>query len=681
MAQVSKIHAQVNWSEPDTLFYAPDTVCVYQPVFLSSRYANQNSYYWGFCSGYLSNTPTGVNMGHGFDFHHPSAIDVKYDVKSGNYFGFVLNASTTELIRLDFGNNLNNTPTVYDLGNMTKGLPKNPTSLFIVRDTMSGNWYMFVTGGYDATTSTVARIDFGNTLGNPAPNIANFGNLWGSFNHPKGIFVAQDTNKKWYGYLVNYNTNHLIQLEFSYNISNTPAVIRDLGNPGGLLNDPTDMAALFYQGQWYFYVTNAGNSTIGMMAIGGKLDTNSVSALAATNLGNFDYSVLVPSSISINSDCGGIYAYITDSTSNQLVNLEMSTPSGPYYPVDYASIGTPDLPTGISSIIRDYDQIYAFICNEGDSSLTKISLEQCHNSSIPSYNDVTPPPYYYDSPGVYNIYYVINEGLPNVQVQCKPIYVLPKPTASISPTTNICLGDTARLWAISSSADSIRWQNMYNADSTFLQDSLRIWPAYSTIYPVTLYYPHDCIVKDTVDVNVTQISADAGPDRAIHSGASTTLGGPNSSAFGAIGYYWQPYQFMATGDTLLPNPVVTPPYTSTYWVKVTEYLDGKLCTATDTVTVLVVCGDFVLPNVFAPNSPYSGVNKFGIINNEVEGLNYLRIYDRWGLLVYQTTDPTQGWDGTYNGDPEPVGVYVWEADGFCTDGTHLNRKGNVSLVR
>ena len=672
--------ATTSWAQLDTLFYGPDTVCVDQMLQLTSRYANQNSYYWGFCSGYLNNTPTGTNMGSSFGFHHPGNIDVALDIKTGNYYGFVVNSSTTELIRLNFGSNLNNIPTITNFGNLTQGLPVNPTSLFLVRDTSSGNWYMFVTGGFTAATSTVARIDFGPSLGNPAPNIANFGNLWGSFNYPKGIFVAQDgIDHKWYGYLINRNTNNLMRLEFSFNISNTPAVITNMGNPGGTINEATDMAAIYDYGNWYFFVTNAGTSTILRFDVGPSLDP---AVIPGTDLGNFGFEVLIPSSISVNKDCGGLYAYVTDSTSNQLISIRMSTPVGPYYAEDFGTLGTTYLPTGVSSIIRDQDQLFAFICNVGDSSLTKISLQQCNKSSIPSYNQVTPPQYFYDTPGTYNVYNVINEGMPNVQVFCRTITVLPKPTAIISPDVTKCQNDVVKLWAITSGFDSIRWTNIYDADTTYLrQDSMRVWPDFTNQYPVNLYYPHGCIVKDTVTVNVVQISADAGPDRTIVDGAYTTLGGPNSSSNGLISYYWQPYQYMNSGDTLMPNPTVNPPNDYTYWLTVTELNDGLACTAHDTVVVHVVCGDFVLPNAFSPSSSFSGVNRFGILNNQISHLNYFRIFDRWGVLVFETVDPTQRWDGTYNGQLATEGVYVWEADGFCDDGLHVNKKGNVTLLR
>jgi gliding motility-associated-like protein len=672
------------FAQQDTLFYGPDTVCIGQPVNLTSRYVNQSSYYWNFCSGYYDNFPVGFNLGSGFSFNHPANIDVARDPATGDYFGFVVNAATTELIRLNYGKSLDNIPTVTNFGNLQNALPTNPTSLFMLRDTFSGYWYLFVAGGYTAASSTLARVDFGASLSNPAPNIANFGNLFGLFDYPKGIFIAQDANNQWYGYMVNHNTNHIIYLQFSYNISNTPLAY-DGGNPSGTLNLVTDMAGIKFGGNWYLFATNSGSNTLVRIDLGTTLDTLGSTTitpanLVGTDLGNFNFRILAPSSIAIGRDCGKLFAYVTDSTTNQLINIEMTTPQGPFVSRDYGDLGFMNLPTGISSIIRDSDNLYAFVCNEGDNSLTKIEVQQCHNASIHSFNEVTPPTYYYDTAGTFNIYYIINEGLPTADVQCRVITVIPNPADTMSPNVTICQGDTTKLWDFSSFADSIVWTKPYNSDTTFLRwDSVRVWPQYSTWYPVIRYYPHGCTVRDSVKVNVSNVWADAGYDRTIIDGAATVLGGPNMPISNSFSYNWQPYQFLS--DTALPFPSATPPYDYTYVLTVTELTDDLGCTAKDTVTIHVSCGDFQIPNVFAPNSPNSGVNRFGILNNMITHLQYLRIYDRWGALVFSTTDVTQRWDGTFNGNQEPEGVYVWEADGYCLDGTRITKKGNVTLIK
>lgn len=667
------IVSQANSLIAQTLFTAPDTVCVNQPVKLSSNIFNAKSYYWGFCSGYLFNTPVGSNMGDNFDFSIPTCVDIAFD--SGSYYGFVLNSKTTELLRLNYGNSLNNVPTITNFGNLTLGLPENPTTLYLLRDTFSHKWFLYVAGGFTNATSELARIDFGPRLSNPKPNIANFGNPGNLLNHPKGLFVAQDASRNWFGYIVNYNSSQLIQLDFSFNPSITP-LATDFGNPGGALNFPSDLGAIYDNGNWHLFVTNYGNSTLSRIDLGTTLDTLTP---VGTNLGDFLFRILKPSSLSLVRDCNNIHIYITDSTTSQLVEVRMPEAIGPYLGISYSVVGGMNFPTSISSVLRDHDTVYAFITNAQDSTLTKITFDQCTSSTIPSFTDVAPPVYSYSTPGKYNVYFVVDEGLPTVQVDCWEITVLPPPTLYRNNDTSICQGDTLRLYTVSTLADSIRWSAGHNIDTNnVFFDSVRVYPNYSTTYNYTLYYPFGCIVDTSIKINVIKVNADAGPDRYIHDGAISVIGGPYTSQ-GLFTYQWEPFQFMS--DSTVPNPYVDPPYDFTYYLTVTEQGEGFQCKSKDTVTVRVSCGDFNIPNAFVPTSPYPGSNRFGILNNSIAKLNYFRIYNRYGQLVFETTDPTQKWDGLFNGVLAEEGVYAWVADAFCASGKQIKKSGNVTLFR
>ena len=74
LSQLNNLNAQTLRPSPDTLFYAPDTVCIHQPVTLRNNVLNGLTYFWGFCSGYLMNAPTGDNLGNKFHFHIPVRI-------------------------------------------------------------------------------------------------------------------------------------------------------------------------------------------------------------------------------------------------------------------------------------------------------------------------------------------------------------------------------------------------------------------------------------------------------------------------------------------------------------------------------------------------------------------------------------------------------------------------------
>ncbi len=665
--------SQLNTLFAQTLFNGPDTVCVNQPVKLSSNVFNAKSYFWGFCSGYLFNAPLGTNMGSNFGMKGPTGIEIAND--SGNFYGFVINERTTELLRLNYGKSLNNVPTVTNFGNLTLGLPEHPTTLYLLRDTFQRKWFLYVAGGFTKATSELARVDFGAHLSNPKPNIANFGNPGNLLDQPRGLFVAQDANHNWFGYLVNYNSSELIQLDFSYNPSITP-LAKTYGNVDGALNFPSDLAAIYDNGNWHFFVTNYGNSTLARVDLG----INLFPAIpTATSLGDFLFRILKPSSVSLVRDCNYIHAYITDSTTGQLVEVRMPKAMGPYTGISYSVVGGMNFPSSISSILRDKDTVYGFISNALDTSLTKITFDHCTSSTIPSFTEVAPPVYSYSTPGVYNVFFSVDEGLPTQRVDCRDITVLPPPTLYRNNDTTLCQGDTLRIYAVSTLADSIRWSAGHNIDTTnVFFDSVRVYPDFSTTYRYRLYYPFGCIVDTSITINIMKVNADAGPDRFIKDGAISVVGGPYTSR-GTYTYHWEPFQFMS--DSTVPNPYVNPPYDFTYYLTVTEQGEGFQCSSKDTVTVRVTCGEFYVPNAFVPTSSHPGSNRFGILNNSIIKLSYLRVYNRYGQLVFQTTDPTQKWDGVFNGTLAEEGVYTWVAEGFCLSGKPIKNSGNVTLFR
>jgi gliding motility-associated-like protein len=82
---------------------------------------------------------------------------------------------------------------------------------------------------------------------------------------------------------------------------------------------------------------------------------------------------------------------------------------------------------------------------------------------------------------------------------------------------------------------------------------------------------------------------------------------------------------------------------------------------------------------FSPN--YDGLNdKF-----KAEGINFdtyeMRIFDRWGNYIYQTTDANASWDGTYRDKPADIGVYAYYVVIKFINGNIIERKGDVLLVR
>jgi gliding motility-associated-like protein len=86
-----------------------------------------------------------------------------------------------------------------------------------------------------------------------------------------------------------------------------------------------------------------------------------------------------------------------------------------------------------------------------------------------------------------------------------------------------------------------------------------------------------------------------------------------------------------------------------------------------------------VPNVFSPNG--DGKNdQLKVFGNYIARLE-MRIFNQYGEQVVYLNNQSQGWDGTHRGKPQPVGVYVYVLKAVLTDGTEINKKGSITLIR
>lgn len=657
--------SQLNYINAQKLFNVPDTVCIRQPVNITTN-VTASSYYWGFCSGYLFNTPTGANLGADTNLHKPTAIVIEKE--GANYYGFVANELDNTLVRLSFGPSLSNIPQTKVIGDLNGTMPGGTAKLFLTQDA-NGDWFLFAVGGTTVANSSMARIDFGKSLAN-TPNSVNFGNLGGVFNGPRGIFVQKvDTN--YIGYLVNSMDNHLIKLSFGNNISLTP-VVTDMGAGFGF-GGPSDMIPVVENGAWFAFAVNVGNNALTRLAFGPSLTNVPVGSTIAT-AGD---PLKGPSSLTFIRDCDAIHFFVTNGLGSSITRLDApSVVTGPFRGTEYIAVGSLNDPRSITKVVRERDNLYSYIVNYGDNSISQIAFPQCTSATVTSATTNIPPTYSYSQPGRYNVYLALDEGLPTMRMQCQQIDVLPIPPMTISQDTIICQGDSLTLSIRSQTGLSFNWRPDYNLGPKTDSFDVRVWPEFATDYRVVVPYANGCVVDTDVYVDVSKNKADAGPDRVLGDGAKTILGGPMTTEGPQYTYTWLPNQFIS--NISITNPVVNPPYDYTYYLEVRNTFG---CYDIDTVVVRITCNDINLPNAFTPESSNPGTNRFGLMNRQIVKLNYLRVFDRWGKLVFETSDVTRQWDGKVNGTPAPMGVYIWEADGFCIENKRFKRSGNVTLVR
>jgi gliding motility-associated-like protein len=132
-------------------------------------------------------------------------------------------------------------------------------------------------------------------------------------------------------------------------------------------------------------------------------------------------------------------------------------------------------------------------------------------------------------------------------------------------------------------------------------------------------------------------------------------------------------------DKSIKNPIANPPVSTQYFVSgMTEF--G--CKINDSITIRISEETLLdLPNAFSPGSGTSINDELKIIKRGLATLNYYKIFNRWGQLVFQTTDINKGWDGRFNGTVQPIGVYVYVIDAQTSTGKRFYKQGNVTLIR
>ena len=146
-----------------------------------------------------------------------------------------------------------------------------------------------------------------------------------------------------------------------------------------------------------------------------------------------------------------------------------------------------------------------------------------------------------------------------------------------------------------------------------------------------------------------------------------------------IDWHWQ---FDSFDTSIVQNPSYTFPKDSGTYMVTLIVEDDNTCK--DTLSQIVHIRSeiaFFIPNSFTPNG--DGINDvfvpkgFGISDD-----NYsLMIFNRWGELVFESHTKESGWDGSLNGDPLPMGIYVWRAEFSDLNGNTYRKDGQLSIIK
>ncbi|RYE35730.1 MAG: gliding motility-associated C-terminal domain-containing protein [Sphingobacteriaceae bacterium] len=195
-------------------------------------------------------------------------------------------------------------------------------------------------------------------------------------------------------------------------------------------------------------------------------------------------------------------------------------------------------------------------------------------------------------------------------------------------------------------------------------------PAASTVYQVKITNQYGCVYTDSVSVAVSRPPlADAGPDKKTVAGKSVRLSGKITG--NNYTYYWLPNTYLTNGNTL--EPLVTPTENITYTLHAVSALG---CGETVDSVKVEISPELTVPNTFSPNA--DGINDtWKITALDAYPASLIEVYNRYGKEIYRTTGSNNSWDGTYNGQPLPVGTYYFK---ISSDGKML-KSGWVLIVR
>jgi gliding motility-associated-like protein len=144
-------------------------------------------------------------------------------------------------------------------------------------------------------------------------------------------------------------------------------------------------------------------------------------------------------------------------------------------------------------------------------------------------------------------------------------------------------------------------------------------------------------------------------------------------------FQWTPATDLNDPDISNPVAILGPEIESIkYMVKATD-TSGCYGEAAIKVKVFKTAPNIFVPNAFTPGSSINNI--FRPIAVGISSIQYFRIYNRWGQMVYSKPSLDAGWDGMISGKPQQTGSYVWMVQGTTYTGETISKQGTMVLIR
>jgi gliding motility-associated-like protein len=280
-------------------------------------------------------------------------------------------------------------------------------------------------------------------------------------------------------------------------------------------------------------------------------------------------------------------------------------------------------------------------------------------------------------------YLYVKDLTTGCKVPVYPVSVSIAPRISVVPlsttTPSVCSGDSIFLTALKIPGVQYVWTMPNGTKDTTLSSKYTInpaSPANSGTYKVF-------VQAGTCLSNESEVIARVNPLPNIKISKDTMIGevGIPMTIFatGGFQYLWSPRTYLSNAD--VAGPRIVPEVVDSLWYYVKGF-DQNRCHSYDSVYVIFRApppgrANLVINDILTPNN--DDVNDTWNIKNIENLLDYtLRIYDRRGLIIYETNryDNTKGWDATFEGNPLPEGTY-W----YIIHTPAKDFKGPITIIR
>jgi gliding motility-associated-like protein len=258
---------------------------------------------------------------------------------------------------------------------------------------------------------------------------------------------------------------------------------------------------------------------------------------------------------------------------------------------------------------------------------------------------------------------------------------LPLSIDSLLIVDNLCFGDSLGSVQILASGGS--GQFSISLEDKIISENEALTGLKAGSYRIEIQDSRGCRLTQNIAVGEgIPISAEAGQNKILELGSALVLEGSVFPPTGAYTYVWSPSQSLDCATCMAT--LASPTQSGFFYFQV---LDENLCSALDSVWIEVIKNTTIfIPNAFSPNN--DGVNDFFsvFINQGIEEVESMKIFNRWGALIYEGKNLSGGlekvgWDGTFKGQPVDQGVYVYQIRLRFKDNTLVDYSGDVTILR